>query len=178
MQKFIITILVSLCFITAAQASAAPVSNSEEAAKLMEQGNKAWSEQKMDQAEQSFRKALELDPDSSLSHAHLASLLQTMNRGPEAIEEYQTAITLDAENPQLYVALAVVYLHQQSYSMAQAMANEALRLDPELANAKKLLEYVDAKEEVLERAAKAEISGDASASDGLPANHPTSSPAH
>ena len=113
----------------------------------------------MEQAEKDFRKAIEINPESSQAHAVLAGLLQTMNRGTEAIDEYQTAITLDPENPRLYVALSISYLHQQRYGMAQAVANEALRLDPEMANAKKLVEYIEAKEEVLKRAASVDISG-------------------
>jgi Tfp pilus assembly protein PilF len=128
----------------------------------------------MDQAEKDFRKAIELDPDSAQAHAVLAGLLQTMNRGTEAIDEFQTAITLDPENPRLYVALSISYLHQQRYGMAQAVANEALRLDPEMANAKKLVEYIEAKEEVLKRATSVNISGQAPSSPtgALPAGHP------
>ena len=58
--------------------------------------------------------------------------------------------------------------------MAQAVANEALRLDPEMANAKKLVDYIEAKEEVLKRATSVNISGQASSSPtgALPAGHP------
>jgi hypothetical protein len=67
--------------------------------------------------------------------------------------------------------------------MAQAVANEALRLDPEMANAKKLVEYIEAKEDVLKRAASVDISGQAPSSvttGTLPAGHraPAASTAH
>ena len=173
MQQLIATILIGLFAITTVQASSPQPAQSDEVTQLLQQGNKAWSEQNMEQAEKEFRKAIELNPDSAQSHAVLAGLLQTMNRGTEAIDEYQTAITLDPENPRLYIALSISYLHQQSYGMAQAVANEALRLDPEMANAKKLVEYIEAKEEMLESAAKADISDQAPAPNGsMPAGHP------
>ena len=176
MRLLIVTALIGL-FVTADVLASSPqAAQSDEVTMLLQQGNKAWSEQNMEQAEQDFRKAIELNPDSSQAHAVLAGLLQTMNRGTEAIDEYQTAITLDPENPRLFVALAISYLHQQRYSMAQAVANEALRLDPEMENAKKLVEYIEAKEEVLTRASSADLSGQGpAASEGLPAGHPPAS---
>lgn len=170
MKQCIVTILASLCLMTAAQASTPPYIDSDNLATLLEQGNIAWSEQKLEQAEQSFRQAIELDPDSSQAHANLAGLLQSMNRSREAVEEYQTAITLDTENPRLFVALAISYLHLRSYSMAQAMADEALRLDPEMANAKKLIEYIEARKEVIKRAADADTSSQTSVE--MPADPP------
>ena len=158
MKHCIAILLASLCFFTTSQASTPPAIDSDELATLLQQGNSAWSEQKLEQAEQAFRRAIDLDPDSSLAHANLAGLLQSMNRSREAVEEYQTAITLDAENPRLFVALAISYLHLRSYSMAQAMADEALRLDPDMANAKKLVEYIETRGEVIKRASDAETS--------------------
>ena len=173
MQQLLATILIFLFIIPAVHASSIQATQSDEVTLLLQQGNKAWSEQNMVQAEKDFRKAIELDPESAQAHAVLAGLLQTINRGPEAIEEYQTAITLDPENPRLYVALAISYLHQQSYGMAQAVTKEALRLDPEMANAKKLMQYIDAKEDILDRAAKVDISGQAAVpGDTMPADHP------
>ena len=174
MRVLIATVLIGLFVTTAVHASPPPAAQSDEVTTLLQQGNKAWSEQNMEQAEKDFRKAIELDPDSAQAHAVLAGFLQTMNRGTEAIEEYQTAITLDSENPKLFVALAISYLHQQKYGMAQAVANEALRLDPEMANAKKLVEYIDAKEEVLKRASSVEISDQAPSvpAGTMPAGHP------
>lgn len=174
MRKLIVTLLIGLFITSAVQAATPQATQSDEVTQLLQQGNKAWSEQNMEQAEKDFRQAIELSPDSAQAHAVLAGLLQTLNRGTEAIDEYQTAITLDSENPKLYVALAISYLHQQRYGMAQAVANEALRLDPEMTNAKKLVEYIDAKEEVLNRASSVDISEQAPAAPtgAMPAGHP------
>lgn len=148
----------------------APHINSDKFATLLEQGNIEWSEQKLDQAEKSFRQAIELDTDSSQAHANLAGLLQSMNRSREAVEEYQTAITLDTEYPRLFVALAISYLHLRSYSMAQAMSDEALRLDPKMVNAMKLIEYIETREEVIKRATDADTSSQTSVE--MPADPP------
>jgi Tfp pilus assembly protein PilF len=173
MRVLIANVLIGLFVTTAVHASPPTAAQSDEVTTLLQQGNKAWSEQNMEQAEKDFRKAIELDPDSAQAHAVLAGFLQTMNRGTEAIEEYQTAITLDSENPKLFVALAISYLHQQKYGMAQAVTIEALRLDPEMANAKKLMQYIDAKEDMLDRAAKVDISDPAAVpGDSMPADYP------
>ena len=58
----------------------------------------------------------------------------------------------DPGNARLFLGIAVAYLHQQAYGMAKAMVEQALKLDPNLANAKKLGEYVDAKQQLVAKA--------------------------
>jgi len=188
MKKIFVAILLGLFLSSVAQASTATESKStaakqldvkqQEVEQLLAKGNKAWSEQKMEQAELDFRKAIDLDYNSARAHAILAGLLHTLNRGDEAIEEYQTAITLDSENAKLFIALSIAYLHQQSYAMAAAMADEAVRLDPEMANANKLVEYIDAKQDVVKAASATEITdenaGQIPATGKMPAGHPVS----
>lgn len=175
MKQIILTLLTGLCLVTMLPAASAVETKQSGVLSLLEQGNKAWAGQNMEQAEKYYRDAVALDPDSPQARASLANLLQSTNRVNEAIDEFQTAITLDHENAGLFVALAIAYVHQKSYGMAKQMADEALRLDPSMTNAAKLKEYIDVKEEVLQRAANADVS----ATDGdLPPGHPTSSKAH
>jgi tetratricopeptide (TPR) repeat protein len=120
---------------------------------LVEAGNKLWSEGQLEQAESTFREAIELDSGAALPHARLAGLLLSQNRNDEARTEYQNAIINDPEDPQLFLALAIVYLHEKSYSNAQTMVDAALELDPELENALKLQSYMTSKTAMLEDAA-------------------------
>ena len=108
-------------------------------------GSALWAARKLDLAEQKFRQAIEKTPDSSKAYSRLASLLLTENRTAEAIPLYQEAITRDPTNPKLFTALSVAYLHQAQYSMAKSMAEEALRLSPNMSQARKLEEYIQAK---------------------------------
>ncbi|MCU7958426.1 MAG: tetratricopeptide repeat protein [gamma proteobacterium symbiont of Bathyaustriella thionipta] len=131
---------------------------------LVKEGNRLWSENKISQAEKIFRQAIEKQPELVSAHSSLAGLLMTTNRNKEAIEEYQAAIMLDSENAHLYMALALAYLHEQKFSMSQAMANEALRIDPQLKGADKLIEYIDKKQEVIKQASAVEIAPQETAS--------------
>jgi len=129
----------------------------DDAQDLVKQGNRLWSENKISEAEKMFRQAIEKQPELVSAHTSLAGLLMTSHRNKEAIQEYQAAIMLDSENARLYMALALAYLHEQKFSMSQAMANEALRIDPQLKGADKLLEYIDKKQEVIKQASAVEI---------------------
>jgi tetratricopeptide (TPR) repeat protein len=55
----------------------------------------------------------------------------------------------------LFAGLSIAYLHQSKFNMAKAMADEALRLNPEMKQAEKLNEYIDAKLEAMEQAENA-----------------------
>jgi tetratricopeptide (TPR) repeat protein len=115
-------------------------------------GNNFWSEAKLDKAEIEFKKAIDSSPDSSFAHERLANLYLTMNKSADAVEEFQHAIMLDAENPKLFIGISIAYLHQKYYQMAQAMASRALELDPDLQNAQKLKQYIDAKQNLVSQA--------------------------
>ena len=117
---------------------------------LIKAGDTFWAEGKQQQAESSFREAIALDPGAALPHARLAGLLLSQHRNDEARKEYQKAIMNDPEDPNLFLALAIVYLHEKSYSNAQAMVDIALELDPELENAVKLQQYVTTRMDTLE----------------------------
>ena len=120
---------------------------------LVEAGNKFWSEGELEQAEMTFREAINLDAGAALPHARLAGLLLSQHRNDEARVEYQNAIMNDPEDPNLFLALAIVYLHEKSYSNAQAMVDVALELAPDKENAIKLQQYVAIKMNSLEETA-------------------------
>ena len=142
MNKFLYVVM--MCCLIVAPAGAADVES------LVESGNQYWSEGKLEQAESTFREAIELDPGGALPHARLAGLLLSQHRNEEARAEYQNAIMNDPEDPNLFLALAIVYLHEKSYSNAQAMVDIALELEPDSENASKLQQYVTSRMGMLE----------------------------
>lgn len=131
-----------------------PAINEDPAQASLDAGKKLWSENKLDLAEAEFKKAVEEYPGSAQAHATLAGFLLLQNKTVEAIPAYQQAIILDPENAKLFAGLSIAYLHQSKFNQAKAMADEALRLNPEMKQAEKLNEYIDAKLEVMELAAK------------------------
>ena len=112
---------------------------------LLQRADAAWKAGDFAIAESAYRKAIEAEGDSARAHARLASFYLLRDRPREAIGEYQAAILRDPENARLFVALAVAYLHERSYAKAHAMLQRALELDPNLANARKLEQYMEAK---------------------------------
>ncbi len=140
------TILLSLwlCCLPLAPVLAAPDLQS-----LIATGNLQWQKGELAEAEASFRRAMDLAPASASAYARLGSLYLTQNRTGEAITIYQEAIMRDAENPRLFLALSIAYLHQSHYAMAQAMVEQALSLDPQLKDALKMQQYIQTKQQVL-----------------------------
>lgn len=103
------------------------------------------SQVQLNELESELKKAISETPNSSVAHQRLASLYLTQNKAREAISEYQNAITLDSENPKLFIGIAIAYLHMKYYEMAEVMVKQAIEMDPEMDQAKKLKAYIDAK---------------------------------
>ncbi len=120
-----------------------------------------WSKDQVKQAEleKKYQAEIAANPDNKKTYAYLAGLYLTHNKTTKAIDAYQNAIMHDSENPKLFAALSIAYLHHAKYDMASAMANEALRLNPELSGVKKINEYVMAKKEAIELASKIPADG-------------------
>ena len=115
-----------------------------------------WTANQTKQAEleTKYKKQIAENPEAKKAYAYLAGLYLTNNKTTRAIDAYQDAITHDAENPKLFAALSIAYLHISKYNMAKAMADEALRLDPKLTQVSKINTYIVAKQEAIEAASK------------------------
>ena len=118
-------------------------------------GNKLWVDGKLDEAATVFTAATKAYPESALAHERLGALLLTQQKLDESIDAYQNAIVNDPKNPKLFISLSLVYLHQQSYAKANGMVVQALSLDPEMEQAKKMAEYIAKKRKMLDEANKA-----------------------
>ena len=146
---------------------------------LLMEGNTAWAAKNIELAEQKYREAIALDPESAPARARLAGLLASNNRNKEAIEAYKEAIMADPENARLFVGIAIVFLHEQSYQSANAMVARALQMDPNMENAQKLSLYIAKKQEVLaEQEAAAQATAQTLDATGMAVAHPGMIPAH
>ena len=148
-------------------------------ASLQAAGNRALQAQEISETEQALRLAVEQSSDAaalSVANARLAAFLMSDNRNREAIDAYQSAIIASPQQAGLFVGIAIAYLHEGSYSSAQAMAAQALALDPDLDGARKLTLYIDKKQQQLDAdalAAHASAVSKAGASGhALPTGHP------
>jgi tetratricopeptide (TPR) repeat protein len=141
---------------------------------LVEEGGKAWAAKDMALAESKFREAAAMDGGAAVGNAQLANFLMSENRNQEAIEAYQAAIMASPEEPGLFLGIAVAFLHEGHYGSANAMVAQALALNPELKNAKKLAEYIEKKEQQLAQQAEQAPVGTEAFPTGhpLPGSHP------
>lgn len=111
----------------------------------LEEGDRLWSENKLEDAEQAYRQAIAADPETAAAYARLGGLLLSQNYNQEAVEAYQNAIMHDPENARLFASISIACMHMGHYQMVQGMVNRALALDPGLENAQDLSRYPDAK---------------------------------
>ena len=83
-------------------------------------------------AEREFKRAIELNPNSALSHARYAECLKTRLRFNESIAEAQRAQELDPLSPDIVSQLGNVYFMARRYDESIAQFQKALDLNPNL----------------------------------------------
>src|SRR2546427_2698265 len=83
-------------------------------------------------AEREFKRAIELNPNSALSHDRYAECLKTRLRFNESIAEAQRAQELDPLSPEIVAQLGTVYLFTRRYDDSIAQYQKALDLNPNL----------------------------------------------
>jgi tetratricopeptide (TPR) repeat protein len=72
-----------------------------------------------EQSEESFRRAIELDPSRTLSYGHFAwFLLFPLGRTEEALEQLRIAETIDPLSPMIHFELAFVLMSARRYDEA------------------------------------------------------------
>ncbi len=84
-------------------------------------------------AEREFKRAVELNPNSAISHHGYSELLLARARFDESIAEGMRALDIDPLSPQIVADLAYTYLVMRRYDEAIAQHRKALDLDPNAA---------------------------------------------
>jgi serine/threonine protein kinase/tetratricopeptide (TPR) repeat protein len=84
-------------------------------------------------AEREFKRAVELNPNSAISHQGYSELLLARARFDESIAEAMRALELDPLSPQIVGNLAYAYLVMRRYDESIAQHQKALDLDPNAA---------------------------------------------
>ncbi len=85
-----------------------------------------WAE-----AEAEFRRAIELNPNSSLAHKGYAEFLMHSGRNEEAIQEIQRAVDLDPFSLGIRMLRALIYFFAGQYGPAAEECNRIIQLDPQ-----------------------------------------------
>ena len=84
-------------------------------------------------AEREFKRAIELNPNSALSHSRYSECLKTRQRFTESLAEAQRAQDLDPLSPDIVSQLGAVYFFTRRYDEAIAQYQKALELNPNIA---------------------------------------------
>ncbi|HXJ88746.1 MAG TPA: protein kinase [Candidatus Binatia bacterium] len=84
-------------------------------------------------AEREFKRAIELNPNSALSHHRYSECLKTRQRFTESLAEAQKAQDLDPLSPEIVSQLGAVYYFMRRYDEAIAQYQRALELNPNVA---------------------------------------------
>ena len=94
-----------------------------------------------DAAEKEFRAVLTVDPTSPAAHRGLAEIDRRQGKMDDAVKELQAS--LDAQDSAVVrTMLAKIYLEQKKPALARAEVEKALKLAPNYAEAKQLLEHL------------------------------------
>jgi eukaryotic-like serine/threonine-protein kinase len=83
-------------------------------------------------AEREFKRAIELNPNSAISHDRYAECLKTRLRFKESISEAQRALELDPLSPDIFSQLGNFHLMTRRYDESIAQFQKALDLNPNL----------------------------------------------
>jgi serine/threonine protein kinase/Tfp pilus assembly protein PilF len=81
-------------------------------------------------AEREFRRAIDLNPNSAVSHSRYSEILGTRERFDESVAEGERAQKLDPLSPQVLTQLGYAYLSAHRYEEAISQLQSALELDP------------------------------------------------
>jgi serine/threonine protein kinase/tetratricopeptide (TPR) repeat protein len=82
-------------------------------------------------AEREFRRAIDLNPNSAISHARYSEILGTRERFDESVAEGERAKKLDPLSAQALAQLGFAYLSTRRYEEAIAEFQSALELNPD-----------------------------------------------
>jgi len=114
---------------------------SADAATLVRKGRQELSAGRLDTAETAFRSALATDPGDASAHRGLADIARRRNKPEEAVKELQSALAR-RDSAVDHVSLARIYLEQKKNDLARTELERALKLAPNYAEAKQLMEHL------------------------------------
>jgi tetratricopeptide (TPR) repeat protein len=94
-----------------------------------------------DAAEKEFRAVLAADPSNAAAHHGLAEIARRQGKMDEAVKELQASLEA-RDSAVVRTMLAKIYLEQKKPALARAEVEKALKLAPNYAEAKQLLEHL------------------------------------
>nr|WP_325288248.1 tetratricopeptide repeat protein [uncultured Bacteroides sp.] len=100
---------------------------------LIRKGNRMYNDSVYEQAEINYRKAMEVNPKSTVAMYNLANTLMQQNKLEEAMEQFAGAARVEKEKPnlaQIYHNMGVIFQSQKDYAKAIEAYKQSLRNNP------------------------------------------------
>jgi tetratricopeptide (TPR) repeat protein len=97
---------------------------------------------RFDAAEQEFRAALKSDPNNATAHRELAEIDRRRGKLDDAVQELKLSLAA-RDSATVRIVLARIYLEQKKTDLARAEVEKAVKLAPNYAEARELLEHLD-----------------------------------
>jgi len=99
-------------------------------------GRYFFNSKKFEEAEDAFKRALELDPENSFAYWGLGDTYQTRANGDQAKSKkardfYKKSLEIDSKNAFVYIGLGLACRNLDKYQEAEDAFKKALELDPE-----------------------------------------------
>jgi Tfp pilus assembly protein PilF len=124
-----------------AESTAASGSPNDTPALHVRRGREELSTGRTDAAEKEFRDALAVDPGNAAAHLGLAEIDRRKGKIDDAVKELQASLE-SRDSAAVRTTLARIYLEQKKPDLARAEVERALKLAPNYAQAKQLLEHL------------------------------------
>ncbi len=121
--------------------SAASDSSDDTSVIRLRRGRQELSAGHADAAEKEFRAVLSADPGSPAAHRGLAEIDRRQGKMDDAVKELQASLEA-RDSAVVRTTLAKIYLEQKKLDLARAEVEKALKLAPNYAEAKQLLEHL------------------------------------
>ncbi|RMH77617.1 MAG: tetratricopeptide repeat protein, partial [Cyanobacteria bacterium J007] len=102
---------------------------------LFERGNTAQSERRYEEAERTWRRILEIDPNNAGAYIGLGIALKDQGKLEEAISAYGRAIELNPQYAIAYNNLGIALYDQGKLEEAISAYGRAIELNPQYADA-------------------------------------------
>ncbi|MBI3952423.1 MAG: tetratricopeptide repeat protein [Candidatus Doudnabacteria bacterium] len=115
-------------------------------------------EKNFTEAGEIFRYLAKIDPDKDTNHSNLGLILYSLQKYPEAVVEYEKALSINGKIPARWINLSLCFIASGDYGKAIRAINNAISLDERNINYLNLLSEIYLKagnkmraEEVLEQ---------------------------
>jgi tetratricopeptide (TPR) repeat protein len=119
--------------------AASPAAGNDTPATRIRRGRQELAVGHLEAAEKEFRAALAAEPPNAAAHRGLGEIARRRGKMEEAVKELQASLAT-RDSAEVRTMLAKIYLDQKKPELARAEAAKALKLAPNYAEAKQLLE--------------------------------------